>query len=113
MEKDGSNFLVDLTVSLKVEDVLTWLKKCDKYWTGILETCVDTKIVFFQKAFWTLIPLKEMSKIQQFLETDLKNALSEEGQEAKRLHIQVQVGFKTLMPSDEWTNEQEQLQHAS
>ena len=52
-----------------------------------------------------------MSKIQQLLETDFKNVLSEEGQEAKRLHIQVQVGFKALLLSDEWTNEQEQ--HAS
>ena len=57
--------------------------------------------VFFQKAFWIWIPLKEMSRIQQFLETDYKNVLSEEGQEAKRLHIQVQVGFKTLLLSDE------------
>ena len=67
----------------------------------VLEICVDTKIVFFQKAFWILIPLEEMSKIQQLLKTDFKNVLSEEGQEGKRLHIQVQVGFKTLMLSDE------------
>ena len=33
--------------------------------------------VFFQKAFWILIPLKEMSKIQQLLETDIKNVLSQ------------------------------------